>query len=539
VADTDVYVDSAALVNAPVSPTLLSQTNPPHPSNDKDSNPNGSPGDEMPCAIRAALRNHVTTMDAVIALEPQTSDEMVAGYFRTMMATLDHRLSGIQRQMATTTADSICNALDQKITPLHENIMTLGNCLDATTAYATTFASTIHHKIADTVTPLHANISTLCNHLNNLDDGNRLNTAIANATTLTSAFCTKMAATVNPLCNNLTAMEACLTKRLDDFGSHMNHITKTVIPDAKDKIYHRVFGTARGQHAHPPDTASPAFVSAPVSTRAPTPVPAKGTPNPAPDGHGTTAPAAAVNMGQQTTQTTDNDGTPPSAAMTPPAIAGSPDFVLPDRHLGSGLSGPTTPFRSEVQGTTNIMLNARLAHKEGHRRRLAMGPPANPYTPPCHPLQVHTATDNDTAHGSQPPSPCLGGPILSPCKNKDWTSEVSHFDMERLAIPHYHGNENGVALLDMSYLVHCGFNMISTDDVITCFNNIISSHCWIRDTWHNPVANTNGPQGDCILLKSFKLFPILESMVTEDIVNFYDWFQELSTSHLPSCCHAI
>jgi hypothetical protein len=68
---------------------------PPHPSNDKDSNPNGSPGDETPCAIRAALRNHGTAMDAVLALKPQTPDDTVVSYFRTMMATIDHHFSGI------------------------------------------------------------------------------------------------------------------------------------------------------------------------------------------------------------------------------------------------------------------------------------------------------------------------------------------------------------------------------------------------------------------------------------------------------------
>ena len=104
--------------------------------------------------------------------------------------------------------------------------------------------------------------------------------------------------------------------------------------------------------------------------------------------------------------------------------------------------------------------------------------------------------------------------------------------MERLAIPHYHGKENGVALLNTSYLVRCGFNMISTDDVVTCFNDIILAHCQIQTMWHNPVANTYGPHVDCILLKSFKLFPILELIVTEDVVNFYERFQELSTSHL-------
>jgi hypothetical protein len=104
VADTDADADSAASVDALVSLTLLSQTNPPHPSNDKDSNPNGSPEDETPCAIHAALPNHSTGIDAVLALEHQTPDDTVTSYFRTMMATINHRFSGIQQQMATTIA---------------------------------------------------------------------------------------------------------------------------------------------------------------------------------------------------------------------------------------------------------------------------------------------------------------------------------------------------------------------------------------------------------------------------------------------------
>ncbi len=75
----------------------------------------------------------------------------------------------------------------------------------------------------------------------------------------------------------------------------------------------------------------------------------------------------------------------------PPKTSGAPDFVLPDGHLDSGLGGPTNPIRSEVRSTTNIMQNAHLAHKEGHRWHLAMGLPETPYTPPCHLPQVHRA----------------------------------------------------------------------------------------------------------------------------------------------------
>ena len=74
--------------------------------------------------------------------------------------------------------------------------------------------------------------------------------------------------------------------------------------------------------------------------------------------------------------------------------------------------------------------------------------------------------------------------------------------------------------------------MVSLDDVVGSLNDIVTVHHRISDTWTNPSTNTSGPQVDRILLKSFKLFPTLESLATEDVVGFYDRFQELSTSHL-------
>jgi hypothetical protein len=159
-----------------------------------------------------------------------TPDDMVAGYFHTMIVTINHHFSGTQQQMATTIADSIRDALNQKITPLRDNITALGNHLDATTANATVFASIICRKIANTVTPLCADISMLHDCLDALNDRTRNNVTIANASTHAFIFCTKMATMVNPLCDNLTAMEARLAKRPDDSGSHMNHITKNSDP---------------------------------------------------------------------------------------------------------------------------------------------------------------------------------------------------------------------------------------------------------------------------------------------------------------------
>jgi hypothetical protein len=109
--------------------------------------------------------------------------------------------------------------------------------------------------------------------------------------------------------------------------------------------------------------------------------------------------------------------------------------------------------------------------------------PLNPYTPDCHIVRINTTID-----GTRPTSPCLGRPILSPLANKARTSGVSRFDVERLAIPDYHGKTNGVAQLDAAFLEHCGFNMISTNNVITCYNNIIAAHHLICELWFNPTV---------------------------------------------------
>jgi len=74
--------------------------------------------------------------------------------------------------------------------------------------------------------------------------------------------------------------------------------------------------------------------------------------------------------------------------------------------------------------------------------------------------------------------------------------------------------------------------MVSSDDVVGSLNEIVAVHRRISDTWTHPSTNTSGPQVDRILLKSFKLFPTLQSLAPDDVVGFYDPFQELSTSHL-------
>jgi hypothetical protein len=219
-------------------------------------------------------------------------------------------------------------------------------------------------------------------------------------------------------------------------------------------------------------------------------------------------------------------------------------YTLPTGHFGSGLGGPSTPICSEFRPAyyDEQAKNARAAHlagPAGHQQCLAMGTPSNPYTKssqtPVGPPQItppmnNTAYDNESRE--RPTSPCLDGPILSPRAHQDCTKGINRFDIESLAHPHYHGREDGVKTLIAGFLKWCGYNMLSSDNIVGSFNEIIAAHCRLVETWFNPTANTYGPQIDRILLKSFKLFPQLDSLDTADVVNFYDRFQELSNPHL-------
>jgi hypothetical protein len=218
-------------------------------------------------------------------------------------------------------------------------------------------------------------------------------------------------------------------------------------------------------------------------------------------------------------------------------------YTLPPGHLGSCLGGPTTPICAEFCPARHNeqAANAWVAHltgPAGRHHHPAISPPTNPYTPsqpPPKPPQI-TPPPINTAYDAEsrncPSSPCLGGPVLLLRAHQDCTKTFNLFDIQSLAHPQYHRKDNGVPTLTAGFLANCGYNMLPLDNVVGSLNKITSAHRRIWDTWYNPTANTYGPQIDCILLKSFKLFPTIKSLATEDVVNFYDCFQDLSTPHL-------
>jgi hypothetical protein len=106
------------------------------------------------------------------------------------------------------------------------------------------------------------------------------------------------------------------------------------------------------------------------------------------------------------------------------------------------------------------------------------------------------------------------------------------FDISTLVHAGYHGDWDGHKQITAAILQCCGYTNFTSDDIITCFNNIISAHERVYCLWFNMANNTAGPQVDHILQKSLKLFPSLDSNCTNEVIDFYDRLQEVSSSHL-------
>jgi hypothetical protein len=96
----------------------------------------------------------------------------------------------------------------------------------------------------------------------------------------------------------------------------------------------------------------------------------------------------------------------------------------------------------------------------------------------------------------------------------------------RLATPDYHVGTHGVAILTHAILAKCGYNAISSSDVVSCHNDIIAVHRKVRELWYNPNSHSYGPQVERIVTKSLKLLPTLDSADTASMVDFYDQLQE-------------
>jgi hypothetical protein len=94
----------------------------------------------------------------------------------------------------------------------------------------------------------------------------------------------------------------------------------------------------------------------------------------------------------------------------------------------------------------------------------------------------------------------------------------------------YHIGMDDVKHLTNKLIQDCGYSRIkaSVEDVVVCYNDIMMVHHKVCKLWYNAYAHTYGPQVNKILHKSLSVFPRLESLWVEDVVNFYDCLQEVS-----------
>jgi hypothetical protein len=116
---------------------------------------------------------------------------------------------------------------------------------------------------------------------------------------------------------------------------------------------------------------------------------------------------------------------------------------------------------------------------------------------------------------------------MSPCHSV-WehmrSLGASRFNVVRLAKRDYHIRMDGIEQLTDNISQDCGYSCIkaSVENVVMCYNDIIMVHHKICKLWYDTYMHTSGPQVDKILHKLPLVFPWLESLRGEDVVNFYD-----------------
>jgi hypothetical protein len=232
---------------------------------------------------------------------------------------------------------------------------------------------------------------------------------------------------------------------------------------------------------------------------------------------------------------------PPVNTTLPPwneRVSSPAGFHLPNTYLSTlvadtddpGILKTTHTMWSNVQEATHQSSRDQTTANQTHS--------APPTTPPLATRHATSALSHDPVRSpATSVTPLKGVLITSPC-NMDREQHAcqmnaSCFDISTLTHARYHGNRDGHEQITDAFLQSCGYTNFTSDDIITCFNNIISAHKRVYHLWFNMANNTAAPQQvDCILQKSLKLFPSLNSNSTNEVGNFYDQLQEVSSSHL-------
>jgi hypothetical protein len=138
----------------------------------------------------------------------------------------------------------------------------------------------------------------------------------------------------------------------------------------------------------------------------------------------------------------------------------------------------------------------------------------------------------------------VGGPMGSPmdmasprspkaCHHQALKANVSCFDSAALCDCNYHGGAHGLPALTVPDIQSCGYAAINTDNIVLCFNDIISQHAKVIAGWVNTRTQQSGPSVERIMERAVPtIFPKLEGILTAKLVAFYDNLQKILTVYL-------
>jgi hypothetical protein len=110
---------------------------------------------------------------------------------------------------------------------------------------------------------------------------------------------------------------------------------------------------------------------------------------------------------------------------------------------------------------------------------------------------------------------------------------LSRFDFATLSDSHYHGGPDGLSPLTIEAIRDRGYKSITTDDVMLCYNDIISLHSKVLASWTNTHYQHSGPTIERIVEKAVPtIFPKLEGLLAAELVLWYDNLQKISSVDL-------
>jgi hypothetical protein len=231
--------------------------------------------------------------------------------------------------------------------------------------------------------------------------------------------------------------------KIDDWGSHIGHITKTAIPRVKDDVKKALFEAYNTKISSIPDLEACVRV---LENCPPVNHPPPNRPTP--------IDTSCVNNVPPAQRNPLPDNNAPILAEPSPA--------------DPRVQFDKDPAISINERTRNTWANSPSGRAAGSQHETPSQPANNPYNQP--PLwYTPPRPPNIGANESQGTEPTPGGPIVSP-RQGDQEGQArklgtSRFDIVKLASTDYHIGTFGVAVLMHAILVKCGYSNIASSEL--------------------------------------------------------------------------